>query len=150
MSRVQVSFTSPNPFGPSPAGGRPSFNNIGAHIDLGPQKPADQLLFISSTVSNKIVIGSEEEPTTPLPSLPTRPAKIDFSSGRNFPSFPIRGDGAPSIKSKLDFSRRNKPTFKFAKPSTKYKRNLFSHQTITLLLFVIDEVWPTKLVNFSC
>ena len=79
------------------------------------------MLFISSTVSNKIVIGSVDETTTPA-SVPaqsenTKPAIIDFSSGRNFPSFPIRGDDSPSIKSKLNFSRRNKPTFKFAKPS---------------------------------
>ena len=121
----QVSFTSPSPFGHGPAGRRPSFNNIGAHIDLGPTKPQkilnpESLLFISSTVSNKIVIGSEEEITTTAAPAPTEtektePALIDLSPGRNFPSFPIRGDDSPSIKPKLDFSRRNKATFKFGK-----------------------------------
>ena len=122
----QVSFTSPSPFGHGPSGRRPSFNNIGAHIDLGPTKPQkilspESLLFISSTVSNKIVIGSEEEITTtaapapPAGSEKTEPALIDLSPGRSFPSFPIRGDDSPSIKPKLDFSRRNKATFKFGK-----------------------------------
>ena len=125
----QVSFTSPSPFGHGPSGRRPSFNNIGAHIDLGPTKPQkilgpESLLFISSTVSNKIVIGSQEEITTtaapapPAGSEKTEPALIDLSPGRSFPSFPIRGDDSgdsPSIKPKLDFSRRNKATFKFGK-----------------------------------
>ena len=79
------------------------------------------MLFISSTVSNKIVIGAEEEITTttaappPAGSEKTEPALIDFSPGRSFPSFPIRGDDSPSIKPKLDFSRRNKAAFKFGK-----------------------------------
>ena len=32
----QVSFSSPSPYGFGPSG-RPSFNNIGAHVDLGPK-----------------------------------------------------------------------------------------------------------------
>ena len=46
---------------------RPSFTNIGNDIDLGQEKkplrilPLDQLFFVSSTQSNKIVIGSDDE-----------------------------------------------------------------------------------------
>jgi len=125
----QVSFTSPNPFGPGGPSGRPSFNNIGAHIDLGPQKPQkilepEQLFFISSTVSNKIFIGSEEETTTPS-SVKKNEAKDkiikvpDFKAlNRNFPSFPIRGGaGGFPFKPKPDFSRRNKSPFRFGKNS---------------------------------
>jgi hypothetical protein len=71
-------FSSPQPDwdGPSrasiPGGGfagspRPSFSNIGNDIHLGPEKkpfkilPLDQLFFVSSTQSNKIVIGSEDD-----------------------------------------------------------------------------------------
>ena len=78
-------FSSPNPWNdekvvgasPSPwghnSGGRPSFNNIGAHIDLGPKRKIlepEQLHFLSSTVSNRIFIGSGDtdvSTTTPLP-----------------------------------------------------------------------------------
>jgi hypothetical protein len=125
----QVSFTSPNPFGPGGPSGRPSFNNIGAHIDLGPQKPQkilepEQLFFISSTVSNKIFIGSEEETTTPTPvsqeegNTGIKIVKDFKSSNRNFPSFPIRaGSGGFPFKPKPDFSRRNKSPFRFGKNS---------------------------------
>merc|ERR1711892_1444583 len=127
----QVSFTSPNPFGPSGPSGRPSFNNIGAHIDLGPQKPQkilepEQLFFISSTVSNKIFIGSAEETTTPSPTLKDGlKDQIKFGKGlkspkRNFPSFPIRGGaGGFPFKPKPDFSRRNKSPFRFGKNAKK-------------------------------
>ena len=71
-------FSSPQPDwdGPSRAsiggGGfagspRPTFNNIGNDINLGPEKkpsrflPLDQLFFVSSTQSNKIVIGALDE-----------------------------------------------------------------------------------------
>ena len=64
---------------------RPSFNNIGNDIDLGPKKflsPNGQV-FVTSTQSNKIFIGSSEDPT-PFSALPA----LDK---RTFPSFPIRG-----------------------------------------------------------
>merc|ERR1719422_2113459 len=131
----QVSFTSPNPFGGpgDRSGGRPSFNNIGAHIDLGPQKPQiplDQSFFNpSSTVSNKIFIGSLDETTTPLTTEPSSPstttgtveeikteAPTVVTPKRNFPSFPIRGGGdSLSFKPKLDFSRKTKSSFKFGR-----------------------------------
>ena len=122
---LQVSFT-PSPFGrPGGPVGRPSFNNIGAHIDLGPQKPQnilpqDQLFFNpSSTQSNKIFIGSENEVTSTT-SSPTTPEEIKtetpapITPKRSFPSFPIRGDSL-SFKPKLDFSRKTKSTFKFGR-----------------------------------
>jgi len=126
----QVSFTSPNPFGPGGPSGRPSFNNIGAHIDLGPQKPQkilepEQLFFISSTVSNKIFIGAEEETTTPTPVSQEENTGIKIvnnfkSTTRNFPSFPIRaGTGGFPFKPKPDFSRRNKAPFRFGLNSEK-------------------------------
>jgi len=135
----QVSFTSPNPFGPGGPSGRPSFNNIGAHIDLGPQKPQkilepEQLFFISSTISNKIFIGAEEETTTPTPVLNdggNTGIKIvnNFKSGtRNFPSFPIRSgvSGAFPFKPKPDFSRRNKAPFRFGLNSDKKEQSKIS------------------------
>lgn len=134
----QVSFTSPSPFGSGGPSGRPSFSNIGAHIDLGPQKPQkilepEELFFISSTVSNKIFIGSEEETTTPAPILKDEGntgIKIvkDFkSSNRNFPSFPIRGGaGGFPFKPKPDFSRRNKSPFRFGKNAKKKEEILES------------------------
>ena len=123
---MQVSFT-PSPFGrPGGPVGRPSFNNIGAHIDLGPQKPQnilpqEQLFFNpSSTQSNKIFIGSENEVTTTTTSSPTTSEEIKTETPapttpkRSFPSFPIRGDSL-SFKPKLDFSRKTKSTFKFGR-----------------------------------
>lgn len=136
----QVSFTSPNPFGPGGPSGRPSFNNIGAHIDLGPEKPQkilkpEQLFFISSTVSNKIFIGSEEETTTPSPILQdetkddNKNLKNFKSSNRNFPSFPIRGGaGGFPFKPKPDFSRRNKSPFRFGKTAQKSEEPLTSNK----------------------
>ena len=122
---LQVSFT-PSPFGrPGGPVGRPSFNNIGAHIDLGPQKPQnilpqEQLFFNpSSTQSNKIFIGSENDVTTTT-SSPTTTEEIKTETPapttpkRSFPSFPIRGDSL-SFKPKLDFSRKTKSTFKFGR-----------------------------------
>ena len=122
---MQVSFT-PSPFGrPGGPVGRPSFNNIGAHIDLGPQKPQnilpqEQSFFNpSSTQSNKIFIGSESEVTTTT-SSPTTTEEIKTETPapttpkRSFPSFPIRGDSL-SFKPKLDFSRKTKSTFKFGR-----------------------------------
>ena len=122
----QVSFT-PSPFGrPGGPVGRPSFNNIGAHIDLGPQKPQnilpqEQLFFNpSSTQSNKIFIGSENEVATTTTSSPTTTEEIKTETPapttpkRSFPSFPIRGDSL-SFKPKLDFSRKTKSTFKFGR-----------------------------------
>ena len=123
---MQVSFT-PSPFGrPGGPVGRPSFNNIGAHIDLGPQKPQnilpqEQLFFNpSSTQSNKIFIGSENEVTTTTTSSPSTTEEIKTETPapttpkRSFPSFPIRGDSL-SFKPKLDFSRKTKSTFKFGR-----------------------------------
>jgi hypothetical protein len=100
---------------------RPSFTNIGNHIDLGVDKkparilPLDQLFFVSSTQSNKIVIGSEdgeedeedskeeeeessddteEEPMTTTPTVPTTSIPSTTEAAKRpstFPSFPIRG-----------------------------------------------------------
>jgi len=116
----KVSFTSPSPFGngfgPS---GRPSFNNIGAHIDLGPKQKIlepEQLFFVSSTMSNKIFIGSDEgdlSTTTPPPVITeedTANDKVDDKQEElkiNFPSFPIRG----GIGSHTSFPFRSKPNF---------------------------------------
>jgi len=128
----QVSFTSPNPFGQSGPSGRPSFNNIGAHIDLGPKKQQkilepEQLFFISSTVSNKIFIGSEEETTTSSPNqkkkFKSKLANNVNAPKRNFPSFPIRGgSGGFPFKPKPAFSRRNKSPFKFGKSVKKSEK----------------------------
>ncbi len=104
---------------------RPSFTNIGNHIDLGGDKkparilPLDQLFFVSSTQSNKIVIGSEdgeddeeedskeeeeessdeteEELVTTTTSVPSTSVPSTTAAGEAakrpspFPSFPIRG-----------------------------------------------------------
>jgi hypothetical protein len=104
---------------------RPSFTNIGNHIDLGGDKkparilPLDQLFFVSSTQSNKIVIGSEdveddveedskeeeeessddseEEPMTTTTTVPPTSVPSTTAAGEAakrpspFPSFPIRG-----------------------------------------------------------
>ena len=87
-------FSSPSPSfdkgsGVFVASPRPTFNNIGNDIDLGPKKflsPNSQV-FVTSTQSNKIFIGSPEE-TTPSPTLNKRPP---------FPSFPIRGKSTGSL-----------------------------------------------------
>ena len=119
FSDGQVFFgTSPSPFGPAPGGpvGRPSFDNIGAHIDLGPPQVAslpEQLLHISSTVSNKIFIGSEDESTTTPSSLVT--VTTSQTPKRAFPSFPIRAGDNLNFKQKLDFSRKTKTAFKFGR-----------------------------------
>ena len=62
---------------------RPTFNNIGKDIDLGPNKffSPNENVFVTSTESNKIFIGSTEESSTPQPTQPTR---------TSFPSFPVR------------------------------------------------------------
>jgi len=102
----KVSGASPSPWGHNP-GRRPSFNDIGAHIDLGPKRKIlepEQLHFISSTVSNKIFIGAGDtdvSSTTPLPIKEEKHeiiniGKVNHSedSKTAFPSFPIRGGGA--------------------------------------------------------
>ena len=132
FSDGQVFFgTSPSPFGPAPGGpvGRPSFDNIGAHIDLGPPQPASlpqQLLHISSTVSNKIFIGSEEDESTTTPAAPV----TEPTPKRAFPSFPIRGGDTINIKQKLDFSRKTKSLFKFGRqPVTEDQDEVVTEQS---------------------
>ena len=113
---------SPAPFGffssPSPnfdqgsgvfvASPRPSFSNIGNDIDLGPKKflSPDQFVFVTSTQSNKIFIGSSEEPSAP--AAPAAPV-LNSEEKRTFPSFPIRGKS-------LSFPFRPKPSFAPPKP----------------------------------
>jgi hypothetical protein len=117
-SGAQVSFSSPSPYGFGPSG-RPSFNNIGAHVDLGPKKKIldpDQLFFISSTVSNKIFIGEPEEAVTP-PS----PREEQSKASSRFSSFPIRGlntvgdRGAAGPASGLPFRPRKSPFLHFGR-----------------------------------
>jgi hypothetical protein len=102
---------------------KPRFNDIGSHVDLGAKKhQGKNSVFISSTISNKIFIGSREEETT-KPTLfqelvepITEDAAVTVepeiggvsTTKRSFPSFPVRFD--PSVKpeslSRPNFSRK--------------------------------------------
>jgi len=97
-------FSSPGPSfdkgsGVFVASPRPSFTNIGNDIDLGPKKflSANEGVFVTSTQSNKIFIGSVDE-ATPKPNI--------SDEKRTFPSFPIRGKTGS-----LSFPFRPKPSF---------------------------------------
>jgi hypothetical protein len=74
---------------------KPRFNDIGSRINLGGKDANGRnSVFISSTLSNKIFIGSTEELTT-KPTLPqfeaTTTKPVETSSAKTmFPSFPIR------------------------------------------------------------
>jgi hypothetical protein len=66
---------------------RPSFNNIGNQIDLGPKKFFDgNSVFVTSTQSNKIFIGSPDSKEEEQSQEITAPG-----NKRQFPSFPSRG-----------------------------------------------------------
>lgn len=111
----------PSPWGHSP-GGRPSFNNIGAHIDLGPKKKIlepEQLHFISSTVSNKIFIGAGDtdiSSTTSSPSTVKEDVEIINIGKANHPndpktSFPSFPSFRPGLKNHKFPFRPKTPNF---------------------------------------
>ena len=84
---------------------RPQFNNIGNHIDLGPKKFfSGNSVFVTSTESNKIFIGSQDSEEDFEDSKPEITAPAEEENKRQFPSFPSRGKlGA------LSFPFRPKP-----------------------------------------
>lgn len=144
---------------------KPQFNDIGAHIDLGAKKhPGRNSVFISSTISNKIFIGSREEETT-KPTLfqevfepvdenvavTEEPAIVgdSITTKRSFPSFPVKFDPSspvkfePSPKQKFNLKRPSFSRKKNKEPEKPLKNDLLS-QILSVLDPTLKEEEPEK------